>query len=74
MAGITQAQAETELQNALDTLTAVRKGEFQVRDRKVKPPTLDEAQADVDYWDKKCREIEIRGTRTGRRMRGGTPT
>ena len=74
MAGITLEQAQTELTNALANLTAVRKGEFEVRDRKVKPPTLADAQADVAYWDDKCRELEARGTRTGRRMRGGTPT
>jgi hypothetical protein len=74
MAGITQAQAETELQNALDTLTAVRKGEFQVRDRKVKPPTLEEAMAEVKFWDEMVRKKSAEGTRTGRRMRGGTPT
>lgn len=74
MAGITQTDAETELARSIAARAAILKGEFQVRDRKVKPPTLDELTKDIEYWRGIVREESAKGTRTGRRMRGGTPT
>ena len=74
MAGITLVIAEAKLAEALAAHASALRGETSARDRGKKPPTLDELLNDIQYWDEKVRELTVKGSRTGRRMRGATPT
>ena len=73
MAGITLAQAETQLAAALAALASARKGEVKIKDRSKKPATLSELREEVDYWDNKVKELAAKGSRTGPTMKGATP-
>ena len=68
------AEAQTQLAAAIDALARARKGEYKVRDRETKPASLAELRDEVEYWDQKCLELGAKGSRSGRRVRGGTPT
>lgn len=75
MAGITLAQAEAQLALALEALAETRKtASLSVGNRSVSRQRVEGAQAEVDYWDKKCRELS--GTSNMARkikVYGGTP-
>lgn len=72
MAGITQAQAETQLAAALAALADARDGELEIKDRKSKPASLKELQDEVKFWDDMVREKAASGSRTGPTMKGAT--
>ncbi len=72
---ITLAIAQARLTEYLAAEAAVLSGqEFEIRDRKFKHADLAEIREGIDYWNTKCLELGVKGSRTGRRMRGGTPT
>jgi hypothetical protein len=75
MAGITLAQAEAQLALALTALAKTRETlSMTVGNRTIARQRLEGAQADVDYWDKKCQELA--GTSdVARKIKvyGGTP-
>ncbi len=73
MAGITLADATTQLAAAIAALEATRKGEVEIKDRKKKPPSLSELRDEIDYWDNKVKELTAKGSRTGPTMKGATP-
>lgn len=74
MAGITQAQAESIL-DALITAQLNFNGlaDVEIQGRKVVYTNLSTLNNAIDYWDNKVKELDAQGSRTGRRMRGGTP-
>lgn len=75
MAGITLAQAEAQLALALEALAETRKtASLSVGNRSISRQRVEGAQAEVDYWDKKCQELS--GTsNVARKIKvyGGTP-
>ena len=73
MAGISLADAQTQLAAAIAALADATDGEVEIKDRKSKPASLSDLMSAVDYWDAKVKELTAKGSRTGRRMRGGTP-
>jgi hypothetical protein len=75
MPGITLAQAQAQLQQALDTLTAVQTGgtEFRIGDRTIKLPTLPEAQQSVSYWQTEVQRLSAGYSARGARIFGVTP-
>ena len=67
-------EAQTELAAARAALADARDGEQEIKDRKSKPASLQELLNEVKFWNDMCNELEAQGTRTGRRVRGGTPS
>lgn len=77
MAGITLAQAETQLSNWMAALTAISSAqEYTIStpggSRRLVRADLAEVQKQVDYWNAKV--IELSRVGSGMRLRGGTPT
>lgn len=70
MAGITLAQAEAQLALWLDADAKLSKGQsYSVGGRSV---TRAETQEKIEYWDRRCKELEAAGTSgSGRRVRSG---
>lgn len=77
MAGITLSDAEAIL-DALITaqlsINASGHSSVEVLGKKLSFEDPTKLQATIDYWDKKCKELAAAGTRTARRVRGGTPS
>jgi hypothetical protein len=75
MAGITLAQAQTQLDLALAQLTAIQTGgtEFRLGDRMVKLPTLPEAQGSVVFWQGEVQRLQSGFISRGPRVYGLTP-
>lgn len=70
MAGITLAQAETQLAAWLAADTAVASGQaYTVGGRSLTRANAREIRENITYWDKKVQRL----TRGGIRVRGGTP-
>lgn len=70
MAGITLAQAETQLSEALTALSKARKAvSYGTGDLRVQRATLAEAQADVEKWESKVQSL----SRGGISVRGAVP-
>lgn len=66
MAGITQEQAQDQLDGALELLKAIRTSqEYQNADTSLKRALLKDASADVDKWDAKVKNLASTGG-TGR--------
>ena len=66
MAGITLAQAQTQLNESLALLTAIRTSqEYSKADLSLKRVLLKDASADVDKWDAKVKSLSS-GDGTGR--------
>ena len=62
MAGITLAQAEEQLTDALALLKTIRTSqEYAKADLSLKRVLLKDASADVDKWDAKVRALESSG-------------
>jgi hypothetical protein len=58
MAGITAAQAETQLSLWLDAMTAVAAGQsYSIKGRSLSRADAGSIKEMVDYWDSKCREL-----------------
>jgi len=75
MAGITLAQAQAQLDAHIAALTALTTGglqETEIVGRKVKLLDLGEIRESIKFWNSECERLEAKGTRTGRRARGGT--
>lgn len=72
MPGITLAQAQQHLDQALAQLTAVQTGgtEYRLGDRSLKLPTLPEAEASVRYWQAEVQRLSSGVTRRGARIFG----
>ena len=70
MAGITLAQAEGQLAEALEMLSAARRGAYSTPSGvRVEPHRLADYQADVKFWNAQV----VRLSRGGIRVRGITP-
>ncbi len=77
MAGITLDQAEAQLAALLAAQTALISSglsETEVFGKKIKKHDMKALGELIDYWDKKVSQLTAKGTRTGRRVRGATPT
>lgn len=77
MAGITLAQAQTQLDNWLAALTAISQGqEYTIStpggSRRLVRANLGEVQTQVEFWN--ARVIELTRGNRGMRVRLGTPT
>lgn len=72
MAGITLAQAQAQLQLALDQITAIQSGgtEFKLGDRSVKLPTLTEAQQSYVFWQGEVQRLSAGFKTRGPRISG----
>lgn len=70
---MTQAQAQTLLDDAIAARSSVLRGEYKLKDRSLKPPTLAELDAAIEKWDAKVIELAAKGSRTGPIMKGATP-
>lgn len=71
VAGITLAQAETKLSEALDAVSAVMTNQsYSVRGRTYTRADLGTLQKAVEFWDKQVRRL----SGSGMRITGGTPT
>lgn len=70
MAGITLAQAEAKLSTWMDALDAVATNQsYSIGDRTLTRANLADVQDQVEFWDKKVREL----TDGGIKVRLGTP-
>lgn len=70
MAGITLAQAETQLTAWLDADTAVAAGQaYSIGGRSLTRANAKEIRENIAYWDKQVKRL----TRGGIHVRGGTP-
>ena len=70
MAGITLAQAETQLAAYLAAETAVLSGQsYSIAGRTLTRADLSEIQKGIEIWNKRVKRL----TRGGIRVRGGTP-
>lgn len=71
MAGITLAQAETQLASWLAADTAVATGQsYSIGGRSLTRANAKEIRDNIVFWDKQVKRL----TRGGIRIRGGTPT
>ena len=71
MAGITLAQAEAKLAEALDAVSAVMLNqEYRIGSRTYTRANLSELQRAVEFWDGKVRRLDRGG---GIRVTEGTP-
>lgn len=71
MAGITLSDAETQLSNWLAASTAVAsKQSYAIGDRTLTLADAGEIREQIDYWDKKVKELARGG---GMRAQGITP-
>lgn len=71
MAGLTLAQAETNLAAYQSALSAVLTGqEYKIADRSLKRASLSEIQAGIKYWDAEVKKLSRGG---GLKVIGGTP-
>lgn len=70
MAGITLAQAETQLASWLSADTAVATGQsYSIGGRSLTRANAKEIRDNIVFWDKQVKRL----TRGGIRVRGGTP-
>ena len=70
MAGITSAQAETQLAAWLAADTAVASGQaYTIGGRSLTRANAKEIRENITYWDQKVQHL----TQGGIRVRGGTP-
>ncbi len=73
MAGITLAQAETQLAAWLAASTAVTSGQsYTIGTRQLTRVNSKEILEQIEFWDSKVKELARGGS--GIRVRGGTPT
>lgn len=71
MPGITFAQAEARLASWLEADAAVAKGQaYAIAGRSVTRADAAEIRQNIEYWDKKAKELQGGGT-GGRRVRHG---
>jgi hypothetical protein len=74
MAGITLAQAETQLAKWLAADTAVASGQSYSYDgRTLTRADSKQIRENIEYWDKKVRTLSASTSRTGPIIRGATP-
>jgi len=72
MAGITLAQAETKLSEAMAAISAVMTNqEYRIGNRWLTRADLDSLQKAVTFWDNQVKRLTRGG---GIRITGGTPT
>lgn len=73
MAGITLAQAETQLTAYLDAETAVLSGQsYELAGRRLTRADLDSIQTGINAWDKRVKELSSRASGV-RRSRSVSP-
>lgn len=72
MPGITLAQAQTALDNALQMVTAIQQGgtELRIADRWITLPSLDEAEKSVRFWQAEVQRLQSGVTTRGPRIFG----
>tara|TARA_Y100000310_G_scaffold342185_1_gene444179 strand:+ start:1853 stop:2068 length:216 start_codon:yes stop_codon:yes gene_type:complete len=71
MAGITLSNAETQLSQWLDALTAISTSQsYSIGGRSLTRANLSDVEKQVEFWDKKVKNL----SRGGIRVRGATPT
>lgn len=67
MAGITLAQAETQLAAYLEAETKVLSGQsYQFKDRTLTRANLGEIRAGINAWDKRVKELSAKAVGRGR--------
>lgn len=65
MAGITLAQAEAQLTTWLTASTAVAAGQsYEIAGRRLTRVNAAEIQSQIDYWDRKAKELTYSATRS----------
>lgn len=77
MAGLTLEDAEDILAALIAAqieLAGSGQSAVEILGKKVTFVNLTTIQNSIDFWDQKCIELAARGSRTGRRVRGGTPS
>lgn len=71
MAGITLAQAESQLATWIAADTAVASGQaYSIAGRSLNRANAREIRENIEFWDRQCKRL----TRGGLRMRGATPS
>lgn len=74
MAGITLEQAETQLALWLEADTAVASGQaYAIAGRSLTRSDAKTIRDNIDYWDKKVRQLSATSASGGRSPRGITP-
>jgi hypothetical protein len=59
MAGLTQVQAQTQLDNAIDALNkAYENQSYSIEGRSLSRQNIADLQDAIDYWDNKVKELD----------------